>query len=229
MGAVAESAVAPGPAEHVPWVGEQYDTAEQQRDASTLGMWVFLMTEVMLFGGFFVSYTTYRVLYPQAWAEGARHLNLLLGAVDTAVLLVSNLTMALAIYWSKVGKQRWLMWSLGATALLGMLFLSLKGLEWSQHADEGLVPGFGFHVDSPNARAVQMFFLFYFGMTGLHAIHLTIAVGVVLAAMWVGRHGTFATENSAPVEVIGLYWHFVDVVWVFLYPLLYLIGLGRAT
>lgn len=200
---------------------------EQQERTAALGMWVFLMTEVMLFGGLFVAYTVYRVIYPEGWLEGSRHLSLLLGGINTGVLLVSSLTMALAVRSVKLDDQRWLVRWLGATILLGALFLALKGLEYYQHYAEHLVPGIDFRFAGDHARAVELFFLFYFAMTGLHAIHLTIAVVVVAVLLGVARRGAFTSVHSAPVEVVGLYWHFVDVVWVFLLPLLYLVGLSR--
>jgi cytochrome c oxidase subunit 3 len=209
-----------------PWLGRHYDTIEQQEESAHLGMWVFLMTEVMLFGGLFLAYTTYRLVYPEGWAEGSHHLELVLGTVNTAVLLISSLTMALAVRSVKLDERGWLVAWLGATAVLGVLFLGFKALEYSHHYADHLAPGFGFQYEGPSASAVELFFFLYFTMTGLHAIHLTIGVLIVVVALAMARSGSFTSGHSAPIEVIGLYWHFVDVVWVFLLPLFYLIGVS---
>jgi cytochrome c oxidase subunit III len=205
---------------------EQFDDLEQQHQAATLGMWVFLVTEVMLFGGMFTAYTVYRFLYAEGFAEGSRHMDLLLGGINTAVLIVSSLTVALAVRAAQTGARGALQGFLGATVLLGLAFIGIKAIEYWQHYQEGLMPGVRFTFEGPLARPVELFFLFYFIMTGIHAIHLTIGVGVVTTLLLMARRGKFSPESHDPVEVTGLYWHFVDIVWLFLLPLLYLLGAG---
>jgi cytochrome c oxidase subunit 3 len=207
-------------------LGEQYNTLEQQHTTAELGMWLFLGTEVMLFGGLFTAYTVYRTVYPAAFAEGSRHLNLLLGGINTAVLLVSSLTMALAVRAAQLGRQRALVRLLVVTAALGATFMVIKGIEYAQHFAEGTVPRLAWHLEGPLANQVQLFFVAYFTMTGLHAVHLTIGVTLVLITAWLARRGAFPAERHTPVEMLGLYWHFIDVIWLFLLPLLYLFGLA---
>ncbi len=196
-----------------------FSSVAQQRRADTLGMWTFLATEMLLFGGLFLAYTIYRALYPQAWAEGAHHTNLALGTTNTAVLLASSLTVALAGHAAQRKAWRATAWLIAATVALGALFLGLKGYEYYLHYQDGYVPGAYFTHDAP---ALQLFFLFYFLMTGLHALHMTIGLGIW--AVMLVRAGRRRLPDETPVEMAGLYWHFVDLVWVFLYPLLYLVG-----
>jgi cytochrome c oxidase subunit 3 len=188
-----------------------WSTVEQERDAATLGMWIFLATEVMLFGGLFTAYTVYRTVYPAAFVEGSRHLDVVLGGINTVVLIVSSGTMAIAVERARGGGRPTLL--LVATALLGAVFLAIKAVEYQHHFAEGLVPGLAWQY--PGAPEVQLFMVAYFTMTGLHAVHLAIAVGVVL----------FMALARRFYDVAGLYWHFVDLVWIFLLPLLYLYGL----
>lgn len=207
------------------FLAPHYNTLEQQRGAASFGMWVFLATELMLFGGLLAAYTVYRAVYPEGFAEGSRHLNLLLGGTNTAVLICSSITMALAVRSAKLGERRKLLLLLAATVILGALFMAIKAVEYGKDAADGLVPGLAWRYDGPYAQAVQLFMVAYFGLTGLHAVHLTIAIGVVVVALLLAWRGAFPPAHSAPIEVIGLYWHFVDLVWIFLLPLLYLFGL----
>lgn len=208
-------------------LGEQYQTLEQQHSTAELGMWIFLATEVMLFGGLFTSYTMYRTVYPAGFAEGSRHLDLVYGSVNTAVLIVSSLTMALAVRSAQLGRERALFWLLLATALLGSVFLAVKGVEYARHFAEGMVPGLVWRYAGPMAAQVQLFFVAYFVMTALHATHLSIGIVLVLISAGLARRSAFSIETHTPVEMLGLYWHFVDLIWIFLLPLLYLFG--RAT
>ena len=189
-------------------------------------MWIFLGTEIMLFGGLFTAYTVYRTVYPDGFAEGSRHLDVLYGSVNTAVLILSSLTMSLAVRAAQFGRQRALTWYLLGTALLGVLFLAVKGLEYQKHFAEGMVPGLVWQYVGPLANQVELFLFAYFVMTGLHGLHLGIGVLAVLLFAARARRGGFPAERHAPVEMLGLYWHFVDVVWLFLLPLLYLFGLS---
>lgn len=228
-GSPAESASPPEPILSV-----QFDDLEQQHLASSLGMWMFLATEVMFFGGLILAYVVYRATSPREFAEGSKHLNLWLGCINTVVLLGSSFTMAMAVRFAQLGERRKLILNLVATAVLGAAFLGIKAVEYTQEYHEHLIPGLNFampHDDHAGAaasppideRRFEMFFVLYFFMTGLHAIHLIIGIALVgVMATLVGRRW-FSGNASTQIDVTGLYWHFVDVVWVFLYPLLYLI------
>ena len=205
-------------------VAEQFDDAEQQRSAAELGMWVFLATEVMFFGGMILAYTTYRWLYPVAFAWGSQHMDVVIGGVNTAVLLGSSFTVVAAVHAARTGQRRLLLGMLGATIVLGLVFLGFKAVEWRQHWHEGLVPGLHFTYTGPHAGEVGLFFWLYFAMTGVHALHLAIGIVVMAVLGVLAWRGWFSPAYYNPVEVAGLYWHFVDVVWIFLLPLLYLIG-----
>jgi cytochrome c oxidase subunit III len=204
-------------------VAHQFDDPAQQHESASLGMWVFLATEVMFFGGLFMAYIANRYSYPAAFAVGSQRLDALLGGLNTAVLLTSSLTMALAVHAAQTARRRSLVVFLLATLVLGALFLGIKGVEYYNDYQAGLMPGLHFTYDGADAQKVQLFFIIYFMMTGLHAIHLTIGIAVVLVVTLLAWRGRFPPEHATPVEVLGLYWHFVDIVWVFLFPLLYLI------
>ena len=189
-------------------------------DAGKLGMWIFLASEVLFFGGLFVAYLYGRTTWPQGWATASRHTDVALGTVNTALLLTSSAIVALAVACAEDDtRQRWTAGLLWATAALGAAFLAIKGVEW--HADwrEHLVPGPSFAI--PVAGA-QQFFALYFVMTGLHAAHMAIGAGV-LAVLAHGRAHECSWARATHLEVAALYWHFVDLVWIFLYPLLYLV------
>jgi cytochrome c oxidase subunit III len=202
----------------------QFDDLEQQYEAANLGMWAFLATEILFFGGLFLGYTVYRAAYPAAFAEGSHHLDIMLGSINTAVLIGSSLTMALAVHSAQVGKRQTLVGFLGLTMLLGLVFLGIKFVEYGHKFAEGLVPGSHFVYDGPFAPQVQLFFAFYFIMTGLHALHMVIGIGLLGMLAWLAWRDHFSSKYYTPVEIGGLYWHFVDIVWIFLFPLLYLIG-----
>jgi cytochrome c oxidase subunit 3 len=206
-------------------LGPQYQSLEQQHRTATFGMWVFLATELMLFGGLFAAYTIYRTVYPAGFAEGSRHMNLVLGGINTVVLIVSSLTIALAVHSAQHAKRRALVTYLLISAAFGALFIGIKGVEYAQHIADGLAPGVAWHFTGPVPSQVQLFMLAYFAMTGLHAIHLTIAVGLVTVMAIMAARGAFPPENYAPVVSAGLYWHFIDMIWIFLLPLLYFPGL----
>ncbi len=189
-----------------------------------LGMWVFLVTEVLFFGGLFATYAVYRSSYPAAFAAASRELDLVLGAVNTGVLITSSLTMALAVHAAQVGERRQLIACLGLTMLLGAVFLGIKGIEYYHKFIEHHVPGPNFQFEPAHARHAQIFFSLYFVMTGLHALHIIVGIGVLLVMLFLSWRGTIAIDYYSPIETSGLYWHFVDIVWIFLFPLLYLIG-----
>ncbi len=201
-----------------------FASLEQQHEASTLGMWAFLITEIMFFGGLFTLFSVYVSLYAEGFAEGSKHLDLFLGTVNTAVLIGSSFTMAMAVRSAQLGRRTPLLGFLVLTMCLGCVFIGIKGIEYAHKFEQHLVPGSNFHLDSPVAQNAQLFFSFYFAMTGLHALHMVVGVGILtwlLVHSWQGR---VSPTYFWPVEVSGLYWHFVDIVWIFLFPLLYLVA-----
>lgn len=216
---------------------EQFDDLEQQHEASSLGMWVFLSTEVMFFGGLFAAYTIFRNLDLTAFAAGSRLLEVPFGATNTAVLICSSLTMALAVHAAQTGKRRALIVYLLCTMALGLAFLGIKlRYEWYHDYVEGIVPGIHF-APSPellghwarlhiSPRGVELFMYFYFTMTGVHALHMVVGVGILTVLALMAYQGKFGPDRFNAVEMSGLYWHFVDIIWIFLFPLLYLLG-GR--
>jgi cytochrome c oxidase subunit 3 len=199
---------------------------EHQQQAAALGMWIFLATEVMFFGGLFTAYTIYRLEYPDAFAEASRHLNVTLGAVNTVVLLTSSLTMALAVHAAQLGRRRLLTLCLALTALLGTAFLVIKAFEYYGDYVDRLTPGLAFAADDwQSPQQVKLFLIIYYVMTGIHALHLIIGIGVVVVLLRIAWTGRYGPAYHGPIEVGGLYWHFVDVIWIFLLPLLYLVGM----
>jgi cytochrome c oxidase subunit 3 len=211
-------------AHHHPALAHQFDSLGQQSEAATLGMWVFLVTEVLFFGGLFLTYTVYRVFYPAAFAAASHELDIMLGGINTAVLITSSLTMALAVHAAQLGQRQRLMMFLVLTMVLGSIFLGIKGVEYYHKFAEHHVPGATFQFEKEYARHAQIFFSLYFIMTGLHALHMIIGIAVLLVMLWWAWRGTVTADYAAPIEISGLYWHFVDIVWIFLFPLLYLIG-----
>ena len=220
-----------------PALQHHFENLEQQREAGTLGMWVFLVTEIMFFGGMFLAYTLYRSKFPEAFAIASNHLDIKLGAVNTAVLIFSSFTMAMAVYSTQVGKRRAQIISLVLTIVLGLAFLGIKAVEYYQKYEDHLIPGslMPGNPFNPDPQAmhltpgvlmqhVQMFYWIYFAMTGMHALHMIIGVGLLSVLLYFSVKGRYSPEYHNPVEVIGLYWHFVDIVWIFLFPLLYLLG-----
>jgi cytochrome c oxidase subunit 3 len=205
-------------------VAEQFDDLEQQHEADKLGMWVFLATEVLFFGGLFLTYTVYRYLYPSVFAAASRHTEVILGGANTAILLFSSTLMALAVRAAQLTRRKPLIWLLLGTAFLGIVFMVVKGVEYHKDFVDHLVPGTAFQWHEANPQAAEIFFWLYFAMTGLHAIHVTIGIVLMLLLALLAWRGKFQNGNYMPVEIAGLYWHFVDIVWVFLFPLLYLAG-----
>jgi cytochrome c oxidase subunit III len=220
-------------AEHA-GLAHQFEDLEQQQESDFLGIWLFLVTEIMFFGGLFASYAIYRGFYFAAFEGGSHILDARLGAANTMVLLGSSLTMALSVRAAQTGNRRALVLFLIATMILGGVFLGVKAYEYNQKFVEHVVPGLDWapegavlaHLAPGGVQHAQLYFIFYFAMTGLHAIHMVIGMGLLLWLVVRGRAGAFTPHYFAPVEVVGLYWHFVDIVWIFLFPLLYLIG-GR--
>jgi cytochrome c oxidase subunit 3 len=216
----------------------QFDTMEQQKESSTLGMWLFLVTEIMFFGGLFTAYLVYRTMYPAAFAAASSTLNVPLGALNTAVLICSSLTMAMAIRSAQVNRRGGILVFLLLTMALGSTFLVVKGFEYHDKFVEHHVPGpsFNFVLESSHEiaatraqdplyqRHAEIFFSLYFIMTGIHATHMIIGLGILAVLLFYSGRGKFDSEYYNPLEMTGLYWHFVDIVWIFLFPLLYLLG-----
>ncbi len=239
---------------HPSYLAHQFDSLEQQRQASTLGMWLFLITEIMFFGGLFAGYIIYRSQYPEAFIVGSHLLDMKWGGFNTIVLLLSSLTMVLAVHGAQVGKKNVAAAWLIATMVLGLIFLGVKVIEYGSKFEHLLVPGPNFHFDPGhlehyvqkaegplaflyvagehfqhalsivNPKNVQLFYTFYFTMTGMHAIHMIIGEGIMLCMLINTLKGKYHADYYNPLEISGLYWHFVDIVWIFLFPLLYLIG-----
>jgi cytochrome c oxidase subunit 3 len=211
---------------------EQFENLEQQHEVSSLGMWVFLATELMFFGTLFLALGTYRYLYPEAFEKASEKLNWLIGGINTIVLLVSSLCMVLAVHYAKLGDRRRMLRYLLLTAGLGVCFLVLKGVEYYLDYWDRLIPGFSFDeaewvrdgLKPEQVPHVKLFLVFYWVMTVLHAVHVTLGILAVLAMYFLGRRGLFSREYYSPVDVTALYWHFVDLVWIFLLPMLYLQG-----
>jgi cytochrome c oxidase subunit 3 len=202
-----------------------FESYDQQRESATLGMWAFLVTEIMFFGGLFVAYTVYRQRFPEAARIASHHLDVTLGTTNTAVLIASSLTMALAVRAAQTARRKPLVGWLIATMGLGLTFLAIKVVEYHDKFVHHLFPGPNFQFpEVANPHLVEAFFSFYFAMTGLHALHMVAGVGVLTWLLFPAWKGVFNEEYHNPVECAGLYWHFVDIVWIFLFPLLYLVG-----
>jgi cytochrome c oxidase subunit 3 len=212
-----------------PRLQHHFHTMRQQKEASTLGMWTFLVTEIMFFGALFLVYTIYRILYAPGFAEASRELDIFWGFINTLVLIGSSLTMALAVHSAAAGGRRAIAGWLVATVLLGSVFLGIKAIEYNHKFEHHLVPGAHFapeHIALEHQRAAEIYFSLYFGMTGLHAFHMVLGIPMLLTLAVLAYRGAFSPTYHTPVELLGLYWHFVDIVWIFLFPLLYLIDPG---
>jgi len=210
---------------HETGLKHHFDDSEQQFESSTLGMWVFLLTEIMFFGGMFGGYTVYRNLYPEAFASTSRFMNLTIGAINTGVLICSSYTMVLAVRSAQLGRKKALLMFLIFTLILGCVFLGLKYVEYHEKWVDHHIPGPGFRYEEPQYfHQAQILFFLYFAMTGMHAMHMIVGAGLLTTLIIMTMRNRFSAEWYTPVEMIGLYWHFVDIVWIFLFPLLYLIG-----
>jgi cytochrome c oxidase subunit 3 len=197
---------------------------EQQMEASVMGMWVFLITEIMFFGGMFCGYMVYRHQYYSAWVAGSQKMDFWWGTLNTIVLLCSSLTMALGVRAAQLGRRKSVVIFLLITILFGLGFLGIKGIEYHSHWTEHQFPGLNWAWPDANGNLVALFFSFYWAMTGFHALHMVIGVGLVAFIAYHAWKGRYSAEYYNPVETVGLYWHFVDIVWIYLYPLLYLIS-----
>ena len=227
----------------VPQHRHHFETEQQQREAGSFGMWLFLLTEIMFFGGLFFAYLLYRNWYYDAFVPASNFLSVPLGGANTAILITSGFFMALAVWAAEMRKRKMLVWTLIATMLFGWTFIGIKGVEWHDEWVHHHIPGPGFDISEfvnppkdaqghptqklipPDmAQRTQLFFFLYFGMTGMHALHMIIGLGLLFWLLWRAQRGDFSAGYVAPIENFGLYWHFVDIVWLFLFPLLYLIN-----
>ena len=218
---------------HSPALRHHFATEEQQRDASSLGMWIFLATEVMFFGGLFCAYLIYRRWYFGDFAAASKSIDALLGGINTAVLICSSLTVVLAIWAAQTARRGIMLLMLVLTMIFGLTFLGIKAKEYKDKFVEHHVPGATFNFDHEeipghpgqyaNPQHAQIFFALYFIMTGLHALHMIVGLGIFTWLLWMAWKGRFTPEYHTPLEIGGLYWHFVDIVWIYLFPLLYLI------
>jgi cytochrome c oxidase subunit 3 len=208
---------------HHPALQHHFQTLDQQKEAATLGMWVFLVTEVMFFGGLFMAYLLYRVWYPEAWIEGSNLLDIRLGGFNTVVLIGSSLTMAMGVRAAQTGHPKATVNWLLVTIALGTTFLVVKYFEYAHKFELNEVPGLDWAYHSPHERQVEIFLSLYFFLTGLHATHMVIGFFLLSVIAWMAHKRRFSPAWYTPVEMAGLYWHFVDIVWIFLFPLLYLV------
>jgi cytochrome c oxidase subunit III len=205
-------------------LAHQFDDFKQQQDAASLGIWAFLVTEVLFFGGMFLGYAVYRYRFPDVFAQASNHMDIVLGTLNTAILIGSSLTVVLAVHAAQHDHRRLLQRMLALTILLGAIFLAIKFTEYFHKYAENLVPGLNLVAASEQDRQASIFFSFYFAMTGMHAVHMIIGIGVFSVLFAAARRGRYTSAYHTPVELAGLYWHFVDIIWIFLFPLFYLLG-----
>ncbi|MEM8485420.1 MAG: cytochrome c oxidase subunit 3 family protein [Bacteroidota bacterium] len=214
--------------DHPHYLQHHFVSAEQQFDAAKMGMWLFLITEILLFSGMFVAYTVYRVWHPEVFAHSAELLDWKMGGLNTLVLLASSLTVALAIHSIQKGNQKWLFWNLMLTLAFAGVFMVVKFFEYSAKFEHGIFPGAGFEPHGAGYEAYDIpyapqFFSIYFIMTGIHGFHVLVGMGLMTWLAIRAKLGHFSSQWYTPVELTGLYWHIVDIIWIFLFPLMYLI------
>jgi len=230
--------------EHPPYQRHHFETMEQQVDATGFAMWLFLLTEIMFFGGLFTAYLIYRNWYYPAFVAGSHQLSILWGTLNTGVLITSSFTMAMGVWCAETRRKAGLVLCLVLTFLLGLAFLGIKTIEYSEKIEKHHVPGFHYSLKSftdpdsdPEAKAygdkplpldmarhTEMYFGLYFAMTGMHALHMIIGIAILSFMIVRAQAGAYTTGHITFVENFGLYWHFVDIIWIFLFPLLYLIS-----
>ena len=225
-------------AEHPSYLVHHFATLGQQQESASFGMWLFLLTEIMFFGGMFMAYLLYRNWYYDAFVAGSNMLSIQSGTAMTAILIVSSFTMAMGVYCSEIRNRKGLLTAMALTLVLGVTFLFLKGFEWHGEYVEHHIPGASFSIEefvhppdkrdvplSPDmAQHAQIFFFLYFALTGVHALHMIVGCAVLTILFFRARQGAYTGGHTNMVQNFGLYWHFVDIVWIFLFPLLYLIS-----
>lgn len=206
------------------FVQHHFDTAEQQFESSKLGLWLFLVTEVLLFGGLFVAYILFRALYPDMFAEAHHHLDKVMGAVNTVVLICSSLSMAMAVHYVQNNNRKVAIRLLTFTVLCGAAFMVVKFFEYKAKFDHHLFPNSSFDFAAFKHSNANLFYSLYFLMTGLHGVHVLVGMSLITWMIVRTRRNEFSSEYYTPVELTGLYWHLVDLIWIYLFPLLYLIA-----
>ncbi len=204
---------------------EQFATPAQQRETASVGMWIFLASEIMMFGGLFLAYTVYRLSHPHAFNIGSSEMTLVIGSVNTAVIICSSFTMALAVYFMGAGSSKRTVFLLILSMVIGVIFLALKFTEYYIHFQEHKFPGIWWEHAGPDAGQIEMFYVFYFIMTGLHVVHMSIGLVILFVMLIKTLLGHFNTEYYTPLEIAGIYWSFVDCIWIFLYAVLYIPGI----
>ena len=225
---------------HPPHLRHHFETVAQQREAASFGMWLFLLTEIMFFGGLFTAYLIYRNWYYPAFVAGSHQLSIVLGATNTVVLICSSFTMAMGVYSAEMRNRKGLITYLILTIVLGLAFLVIKADEYHEKWEKHHVPGLNFSVNDftrvnpaypedpalplDMAEKTQVYFSLYFAMTGMHALHMIVGVSILLILLVQAWGGAYTDGHMTTIENFGLYWHFVDIVWIFLFPLLYLIS-----
>ena len=218
MSSSAHDTTKPSPLQH------HFANFAQQYEAASMAMWCFLITEILFFGGVFLAYAIYREMYPQAFAAGSHHLSIFLGCLNTAVLISSSFTMVLGVHAARMGKKNLTSLYLFLTLVLGCVFLGVKAIEYHDKFINHLVPNDTFHFHGFEGPGIRIFYSLYFALTGLHALHMVIGAVILIIILIQNMNGRFSAEYNSPIDMFGLYWHFVDIVWIFLFPLLYLIG-----
>ena len=205
-------------------VAHHFLNAEHQYSSAKQGVWAFMCTEILMFGGLFVAYAYYHSIYPELFKAGATYVDWRLGATNTIVLLFSSLTMALGIYFIQMRQKQKAVMSLAITIVCGFIFMGIKYIEYSHKIHEGLLPGSWFHGETHGVENLPLYFSFYFMMTGLHGIHVLVGMGLIAWVMVRTMNDEFGPDYFTPVEGVGLFWHLVDLVWIYLFPLLYLVS-----
>lgn len=230
---------------HDPYLAHHFEDRAQQDESHSLGLWVFLATEIMFFGGLFLAFTVYHVMFPEAFGLASGRLAVSWGVINTVILLFSSYTMALAVNSAQTGRQKRLVTCLTLTLLCALGFMVIKAIEWTDKYNHNYIPGPNFQFDVHKAdaghtlppetveamlakdpyleRHAQMFFVIYFCLTGLHGIHVSIGIGLIIWILRRARKHEFNPRWNTPVEMVGLYWHLVDLIWIYLFPLIYLI------
>jgi len=209
--------------EHKSFVQHHFVDADQQFDAAKMGMWVFLVTEILFFGGLFAAYIIYRAWYPELFVEASDQLDTFWGAVNTVVLIGSSLTVAMAIRSAQLNQKKGMMINLLITIALACVFMIIKYFEYTHKFHLGIFPGEYYTFEGISHPKANIFFSIYYMMTGLHGVHVVIGIGLMIWLLVKASKNTYSSEYYTPVEIVGLYWHLVDIIWIFLFPLLYLI------
>jgi cytochrome c oxidase subunit 3 len=204
-------------------LAHHFSSLERQNEAMRLGMWLFLATEILLFAGLFTGYSVYRYQFPLAFAECSRHLEIALGTLNTVVLITSSFTVALSIHYARTDRRRAAALCLALTIAFALAFLGIKAVEYTAHFHEHSLPGKYYAFKEVKVPGAAMFFTMYFLMTGLHGLHVIAGMSVLSWLLWRTLQGRYSSRYYTGLEMGGLYWHLVDLVWIFLYPLLYLI------